>query len=807
MKKIFRFMAFTALAALLFAACKSPADPPPVVLTRITVTPKEKIIIVAEEFQLTAVKTPADAADAIEWVSSDPAKVTITGSGKIKGIGVTTTPVTITVKSKTNAAVLDTCMVTVAAEHKDLTGIAIYPSTRSISVNEEFQLTAERTPTDGTDDIEWVSSDPAKVTVTGTGKIKGIAATTTPVTVTIKSQKNAEVFGTCEVIVTSEAPTYELKLIHNATDTGTYDGSDATISIPSLVENRYVINSYFGESGGTAPTGNFNTSGGFVNTTFFYVDHLFEGDFKISARVKFTKMPPTNSTSKSIVIGGIAPVSDTPTIPGTLSNVGGIHFRTSGGSGGTPYAVRSVASKQTEQASVAGLSKTVGKEDEYIFEVSRTAAGYTTSFNVGKTGDLVDTAMVNYTDRVVTADTPVFVGFALMAVETEISQIKVWDGNLEGDPVFSTPNSTPRPVPVAGVKIGVPSGMTTSGAGTALEPQQLIVRLGDVQTNGIQLSPIVTPSYADELGVDYYLAQNFTNATTIAVNETTGLVSVTGAGIATIQMISRDTAEPEAYLTITVTPDYVPVGDFTISAEKNSIVVSIEEITLSTDIPATVTDPVIVWTSSDTDTVTFIDSENAEVSTITGPTAKIKGLKAGNSTITATATTTNEGTPTQKSAMKTITVTASGGGTDKFWNFSDATFQTLPSPITTETVIDGLTLIADSTNTMGYGNNTKSIDGIDFTQRLQLNGSGSPTGRALKFVVTGACTVTIYGITGSNNNNRDIALSDGTTEIGTHTFGGTAIDKATLSYTGEAATLYIYSKNSGINLYGVKVDY
>ncbi|MDR2071758.1 MAG: Ig-like domain-containing protein [Treponema sp.] len=691
--RIVRFLTFTALAALLFAACESPTDPPPVVLTGITVTPKEKIIIVDETFQLTAVKNPADAVDAIEWVSSDPAKVTVTG-GEIKGIAVTATPVTITAKSKTNAVVFDTCTVTVAAERKALTGIAVYPGTRSISVNEEFQLAAERTPQDGTDDIEWVSSDPAKVTVTETGKIKGIAAADTPVTITVKSKANAEISGTCQVTVTSAPPTYELKLIHNAAVPGTYDDSPATTSIPPLEDNRYVINSYFGELGGTAPTGNFNTSGGFVDTTFFYVDHLFEGDFKISARVKFTKTPPSNSTSKGIIIGGIAPESDT-SIPGKLSNVGGVHFRTSGGSGATPYAVRSVASKATEQASVAGLNESVGKEDEYIFEVSRTADGYTTSFKVGKTGDPVATATVDYTDRVVVADTSVFVGFALMAVEAEISQIKVWDGNLEGNPVFSTPDSTPRPVPVAGVTIGVPSGMTTTGAGTAAEPQELIVRYGDVPAGGIQLSPIVTPSYADELGVDYYLASTgFTNDATITVSQTTGLVSVTGAGTATIQMISRDTAEPEAYLTITVTPDYVPVGVFNITGGMSTIT---EEgtTTFTTDIPATVTDPVIVWTSSDAGTVTIIDSENKEVSTFTGPAAKIKGLKAGTATITATATTTSAGTPTVKNATLAVTVEAITSNVILKWDAGEGKTFALSAPV--YMAPDG-TILSDITN-------------------------------------------------------------------------------------------------------------
>ncbi|MDR2095119.1 MAG: hypothetical protein LBP76_06325 [Treponema sp.] len=367
-----------------------------------------------------------------------------------------------------------------------------------------------------------------------------------------------------------------------------------------------------------------------------------------------------------------------------MSKVGGIHFRTSGGSGGTPYAVRSAVSKETEQASVAGLNHAVGKEDEYIFEVVRTTDGYTTSLKVSKTGEELATAAVPYADgRVVVADTPVFAGFALMAVEAEISQIKVWEDDFSGDPVFHSPDSTPRPVPVAAVKIGIQGeNALPEGSGTAEAPQTLIKRLGDVQTAGIQLKPVVSPAYADELGVDYYLASSpFTNDSTITVNQTTGLVNVAGPGTATIQMISRDTATPEAYLTIIVTPDYVPVGDFTVTAAKDSIVVDLEEITLSTDIPETVTDPVVVWTTSDSATVVFVEGESTPA-TVTGPSAKIKGLKAGSATITATATTTaGDGTKTAKTATKTIAVEEMGSNTIFSWSASEDTTFALSAPV------------------------------------------------------------------------------------------------------------------------------
>jgi hypothetical protein len=252
----YRFLTFAALAAVLFAACESAVDPKtesdePGGLTSITVTPNTKSIGVNAEFQLTAVKNPPEATDTIEWVSSDPSKVTVTGDGKIKGIAVTETPVTITAKSKENPSISGSCAVTVTNEQVSLTAIAISPATKSIVINEEFQLTVEKTPEEATDVIEWESSDPLKVTVTGEGKIKGIAVTDTgtPVTITVKSKTAATVTGTCHVTVTEHPPSYELKLIHNAGSTATLDDSTATTTVPDPAENRYIINSYFGEAG------------------------------------------------------------------------------------------------------------------------------------------------------------------------------------------------------------------------------------------------------------------------------------------------------------------------------------------------------------------------------------------------------------------------------------------------------------------------------------------------------------------------------------------------------------------------------
>jgi hypothetical protein len=158
----------------------------------------------------------------------------------------------------------------------------------------------------------------------------------------------------------------------------------------------------------------------------------------------------------------------------------------------------------------------------------------------------------------------------------------------------------------------------------------------------------------------------------------------------------------------------------------------------------------------------------------------------------------------------TVTVTrqeapSGGGPTTKMWNFSDAVFQTLPASFTTDYTIDGLQIIAGGSE-MRYNANGKSMDGYVFTHRLQYNGAGDITKRALKFDVEGPSTITAYMITGSGTDVRELVVHDGTNELGRLATDGTSnINKYVHNYTGGAGSIYIYSL-AGINIYGLKVE-
>jgi uncharacterized protein YjdB len=190
-----------------------------------------------------------------------------------------------------------------------------------------------------------------------------------------------------------------------------------------------------------------------------------------------------------------------------------------------------------------------------------------------------------------------------------------------------------------------------------------------------------------------------------------------------------------------------------------------------------------------------------------GATFTIKGM-ADSGSVTVNLSVKTEGygggATATKTASKTITLEAGSSGGGTLWNFSEAPFNTLPATWTDTQTKGDVKFIGGGG--MAYNENKKTYDGIGFTQRVQLNGAGSTTGRAVSFDVTGSCTVRIYAISGNSTTPRNLALSDGTNEI-TKEYEGATGGGQDFVYSGGPATLYVYSKSSGINLYGIKVTY
>ncbi|MFY9150746.1 MAG: T9SS type A sorting domain-containing protein [Prolixibacteraceae bacterium] len=145
------------------------------------------------------------------------------------------------------------------------------------------------------------------------------------------------------------------------------------------------------------------------------------------------------------------------------------------------------------------------------------------------------------------------------------------------------------------------------------------------------------------------------------------------------------------------------------------------------------------------------------------------------------------------------------------WNFSNASFSALGT-ITATTTVDGLTIAATADAAVTVDANNKSLDGMDFTSRLKLGGSGTfdtegkPVARVISFPVTGNTTITVMGMSSSSSADRQLIVAAGANRdtVGIFPALGTPISKGEFTYTGGPTTIYLYSPASGVNLYYVK---
>lgn len=145
------------------------------------------------------------------------------------------------------------------------------------------------------------------------------------------------------------------------------------------------------------------------------------------------------------------------------------------------------------------------------------------------------------------------------------------------------------------------------------------------------------------------------------------------------------------------------------------------------------------------------------------------------------------------------------------WNFSNWEKTTLTSTYTQ----DGLTIYANSDADVTIDGNKKSIDGVDYTQRLKLGGAGTfddngtPSARVIAFDVAGDCTIYMALMSSSSSAIRTVYVDANVngTKINVATYNdvqGESIESRTINYTGDAGTIYIYSESGGVNFYDIK---
>lgn len=155
-------------------------------------------------------------------------------------------------------------------------------------------------------------------------------------------------------------------------------------------------------------------------------------------------------------------------------------------------------------------------------------------------------------------------------------------------------------------------------------------------------------------------------------------------------------------------------------------------------------------------------------------------------------------------------------GTVKEWNFSNWTEDYL----TENKTIDGLSVYATADKKMAIDGSNKTVDGVKYTQRLKFSGTGnvsneSTLSRVISFEVTGPSDIYIVAAHGGKRTDasRPLVIASYTdndftslAELGKITYNYGDPISTTVKYAGtKTAKILIYSGNSGINLYDIKV--
>lgn len=147
------------------------------------------------------------------------------------------------------------------------------------------------------------------------------------------------------------------------------------------------------------------------------------------------------------------------------------------------------------------------------------------------------------------------------------------------------------------------------------------------------------------------------------------------------------------------------------------------------------------------------------------------------------------------------------------WNMSTDAFKDLGIMTSTRTVA-GLTIYAEEGRSVDVDGNNKTLEDWVFTHRIKFGGSGTfdedgkAVSRVLAFDVPGNSKITIALQSASSSADRVLNLSAGHKDeiFATIPALGASISKGVVEYKGGPQTIYLYSPNSGVNIYLIKVE-
>ena len=187
-----RQLLFFLIIALL-TGCKKEETIPVINVTGVTVSPTSKTIPEGENFSITATVLPSNADNkSVNWTSSAPEIASVDNTGKVTALTPGSTTITATTANGGKTA---TVSVTVEKKIISVTGIAVDPTSKTVTEGGIFTITAIVLPADADNkSVNWTSSDPAVASVDKTGKVTALTPGSTTITATtVDGGKTAKV--------------------------------------------------------------------------------------------------------------------------------------------------------------------------------------------------------------------------------------------------------------------------------------------------------------------------------------------------------------------------------------------------------------------------------------------------------------------------------------------------------------------------------------------------------------------------------------------------------------------------------------
>ena len=237
--------------------------------------------------------------------------------------------------------------------------------------------------------------------------------------------------------------------------------------------------------------------------------------------------------------------------------------------------------------------------------------------------------------------------------------------------------------------------------------------------------------------------------------------------------------------------------------------------------------PKVTYTGNLTEsdfTVTWEITEGSDYAELVDPSTKARGeltftggytriLQAKNTTnseqtVTVSVTVSADGKPLTETCTVTVGAASTTENKTWVWNPSNATAVAAVSSDTasadsehntTVTLINGAAITQSSVT---------DSEGTAYSNALNFSGTGSTTSKAVKFVVDGACKISVVARSGGSSE-RTLKLTDGSKDLTTFSAvsNSTTPSPQSYEYTGGSGSLYLFSARSGINVYLIKIVY